>query len=365
MALYMDRHDVSPAVTAENVAELHRQDLKIQHLYNCRGLTYWFDEKRSTAFCLIDAPDKQSLQEMHAKAHGQVPNQIIEVEASIVESFLGRIEDPEMSQNTELNIINDPAFRTIMAVKISRNTQPESQSNLADSREIKWKNTICKLILNFEGKIVKQTDNYFLVSFKSVSKAINCSRKIRSSLRGFIKKLGEKDFNLKIGISAGVPVNENEFFFEDTIKLANRLSQVPYDSILISSEVKDLYYSENANTFLKTKSLFFSFFPADEKIFTQLFDFMESSYSNAFLTIHDFVKSLGMSKSKLYRKVLLFTGKSLTPFIRDYRLNEALILLKQNKHNLSEVAYQTGFTSLSYFSKCFHKKYGEVPSALL
>lgn len=50
MPLYMDRHDLSPAVTAENVAELHHKDLKIQHLYNCRGLTYWFDQKKAPPF---------------------------------------------------------------------------------------------------------------------------------------------------------------------------------------------------------------------------------------------------------------------------------------------------------------------------
>lgn len=46
----MDRHDVSESVTAEIVAELHQKDLKIQHKFNCKGLTYWFDDKRKTAF---------------------------------------------------------------------------------------------------------------------------------------------------------------------------------------------------------------------------------------------------------------------------------------------------------------------------
>ena len=57
---------------------------------------------------------------MHNQAHGQVPHSIIEVDASIVESFLGRLEDPEKTQNTELNIINDPAFRTIMVIGLQR-----------------------------------------------------------------------------------------------------------------------------------------------------------------------------------------------------------------------------------------------------
>ena len=52
MPIYMDRHDVSETVTAENVALLHQADLRIQDQFGCRGLTYWFDEKRKTAFSL-------------------------------------------------------------------------------------------------------------------------------------------------------------------------------------------------------------------------------------------------------------------------------------------------------------------------
>ena len=69
----MDRHDVSETVTAEHVAQLHQQDLKVQDQFGCRGLTYWFDDKRKTAFCLIEAPDMKALEEMHNHAHGQVP----------------------------------------------------------------------------------------------------------------------------------------------------------------------------------------------------------------------------------------------------------------------------------------------------
>jgi hypothetical protein len=112
----MDRHDVSDDVTAEKIAQIHQEDLKVQKEFGCRGLTYWFDDKRKTAFCLIEAPDAKAIQKMHNKAHGQVPHSIIEVESNIVESFLGRIQDPEKARDTGLNIINDPAFRTIMVI---------------------------------------------------------------------------------------------------------------------------------------------------------------------------------------------------------------------------------------------------------
>src|SRR5690606_22795592 len=124
MPIFMDRHDVSKEVTAEIVANLHQQDLKIQHKFNCKGLTYWFDDKRKTAFCLVEAPNKAALKNMHDLAHGKVPNRIIEVDQAVVESFLGRIEDPEKSLKTKLNIINNPAFRTIMIVGFKPFTLP-------------------------------------------------------------------------------------------------------------------------------------------------------------------------------------------------------------------------------------------------
>src|SRR5882672_10055380 len=100
MPIFMDRHDVSEPVTAEDIAQLHQEDIKVQHQFDCRGLTYWFDDKRKTAFCLIEAPDADAIRNMHNHAHGQVPHSVIEVEASIVESFLGRLEDPEKAQDT-------------------------------------------------------------------------------------------------------------------------------------------------------------------------------------------------------------------------------------------------------------------------
>ena len=101
MPIFMDRHDVSDAVTAEKIAQIHQEDLKVQEEFGCRGLTYWFDDKRRTAFCLIEAPNAEAIQKMHDKAHGQVPHSIIEVESSIVESFLGRIQDPEKARGAE------------------------------------------------------------------------------------------------------------------------------------------------------------------------------------------------------------------------------------------------------------------------
>jgi hypothetical protein len=60
----MDRHDPFETVTAENILNMHQEDLKIQDQFGCKALTYWFDEKRQNAFCLIEAPNAKAIQEM-------------------------------------------------------------------------------------------------------------------------------------------------------------------------------------------------------------------------------------------------------------------------------------------------------------
>ena len=93
MPIYMDRHDAEGA-TLEGCANLHKKDLAIQGKYGVRFITYWVDEARAKAFCLVDAPSKDALQKAHDEAHGQIANEIIEVDPAMVEAFLGRAMDP-------------------------------------------------------------------------------------------------------------------------------------------------------------------------------------------------------------------------------------------------------------------------------
>lgn len=361
MPIYMDRHDVSEEVTAENVAQLHKQDLKIQHKFDCRGLTYWFDEKRKTAFCLVEAPDKQTIRRMHNQAHGEVPNQIIEVDAKIVESFLGRIEDPENAQNTELNIINDPAFRVVMVIGleiISLNKFATAEFISPLQEHIKSINGTLDL---FRGRVVKQNEDYFLVSFESVTNALKCALDLQSALAKLNKGAGKNGISIKIGLSAGVPVTGKESLFEDTIKSAERMCYNVNSQIVLSAEVKELYKSENLNAFIKNESMY-TISTADEKFLNLLIDYTEQNYIETRLTVEDFNRQLGYSKSQLYRKMISVTGKSPNTFLKEYRLSKALKLLNNRTGNISEIAFETGFNSLSYFSKCFQVRYGLLPS---
>jgi AraC-like DNA-binding protein len=94
-----------------------------------------------------------------------------------------------------------------------------------------------------------------------------------------------------------------------------------------------------------------------------LMDYTEREWSNTDINVDGISKWLGYSKSQLYRKMVFLTGKSPNSFILEYRLSRALSRLSKTDDNISQIAFETGFNSPEYFSKCFRKKFGVLPSA--
>jgi Nickel responsive protein SCO4226-like len=64
-------------------------------------LTCWFDELRSTAFCLVEAPNEEAIRQADGEAHGAIPNEIIEVDPSVVEAFLRPVKDPVRTEQIQ------------------------------------------------------------------------------------------------------------------------------------------------------------------------------------------------------------------------------------------------------------------------
>ncbi|WP_339917043.1 nickel-binding protein [Yeosuana marina] len=360
MPIYLDLHEMPDGVTAEHVAEMHQADLKIEHKFNCRGLTYWCDEKRQTAFCLIEAPNKKALKDLHTHAHGDVPKRIIEVDGNIVESFLGRIEDPEKSQNTALNIINDPAFRVLMVIETS-NFLDRLEANQFTIFTQKFHNSVSKCFHKFNGNIVKKNNNNYLVSFKTVTDAVLCAQKIQYQFKYVTPKFDPSSRKLNIAISSGVPVTDKENIFEEAITLGTRMCDIIKETFVITSEVNALYESENRNATVDKESVRV-LKATDEKFLTQLMDFIEDKWHKSDFDVSFFSKALGYSKSQLNRKLKNLTGLSPNNFLKEFRLQKALQLLYKQHGNISEIAFETGFNSPAYFSKCFLDKYHILPS---
>jgi len=366
MPIYMDRHDL-PGVTARDVAEAHQEDLKIQENYGCRGLTYWFDEVRGTAFCLIEAPDETAVKEMHDNAHGLVPHQIVEVDGNVVNAFLGRIEDPDSSKMQEISdlpIISEPAFRAIMvttlmdsALLISNYGEEQGSKLLHIHNDL-----VQKKVKRYDGRIAKQTADSFIVSFASISKSVSCALEIQKSFDNYSNTNRYAKMHVGIGLNAGSPVTEDGDFFEQTVSLAKRLSSIALkEKILISSMVKDLHREDGLNSLSKNDTIK-TLTLKDELFLNQLFDITETIWNEAGFDVGSFGKQIGLSRSQLYRKITSITGYSPNDFIKEFRLKKAVNLIEKQHGNVTEIAFQSGFSNPSYFSKCFQKRFGILPS---
>ncbi|UTW67664.1 response regulator [bacterium SCSIO 12643] len=81
--------------------------------------------------------------------------------------------------------------------------------------------------------------------------------------------------------------------------------------------------------------------------------------------IEDVVVEMGLSKSTVQRRVKAITNKTFNQFLREFRLEQAKQIIEQRGGNISEVAYATGFNSVSYFSFSFKNYFGFPPTEIV
>lgn len=237
MPIFLDRHVVGDA-SAEDVADLHVKDLKIQDQYGVKFLTYWHDAERGTAFCLLEAPDKETADRVHSEAHGHVANEMIAVDLSAVEAFLGRVQDPPSAKTAP---IVDSAFRGIMFTDMVGSTEMTAQLGDAMAVElIKAHDAMVRRSLErFGGSEVKHLGDGIMASFGDVPASVACAAKIQEELASYNANSGTP-IRVRIGIHAGEPVEESDDLFGSVVQKAARICAVAQaGAILVSREVKD------------------------------------------------------------------------------------------------------------------------------
>jgi AraC-like DNA-binding protein len=78
-------------------------------------------------------------------------------------------------------------------------------------------------------------------------------------------------------------------------------------------------------------------------------------------SVEQLCSEAAISRAHLHRKMKEMTGLSVTEFIRNIRLEQAARLLREQKLNVTQVAYTVGFSNLGYFSTIFRKHFGVSP----
>ena len=88
---------------------------------------------------------------------------------------------------------------------------------------------------------------------------------------------------------------------------------------------------------------------------------MKVNLENEKFGVVELAAEIGLSRSQLHRRLQELRGKSTSRFIREYRLEMAMEMLKKNVATASEIAYRVGFSSPTYFNTSFHNYYGYPP----
>ncbi|WP_281756181.1 hybrid sensor histidine kinase/response regulator transcription factor [Neptunitalea chrysea] len=100
----------------------------------------------------------------------------------------------------------------------------------------------------------------------------------------------------------------------------------------------------------------------DKSILNRALVHVYHNLKNPDYSVEKFSSDMFMDRTGLYRKLIALTGLSPTAFIRNIRLKKAAELLLQTSTSITAIAEETGFNSVSYFTKCFHEVYSKTPS---
>lgn len=155
------------------------------------------------------------------------------------------------------------------------------------------------------------------------------------------------------GIESGADVYINKPFKTDILKTQLK-------RLITSRQILFDKYSSGTNTFTTpthTSSL-------DKEFIAKVLRFINENIQDSQLGVESLAEELLLSRSQLYRKIKALTGQTANEFIRKVRLLKAKELIEGGYDSIGEIGFKVGFSSPSYFTKCFKAEFGILPTEI-
>lgn len=246
MPLYMDIHTCEGA-SVEDVAKAHIADMAVQDRYDVEYKKYWFNESCGKLFCLVEAPSAEAAQRVHQEAHGLVAEKFIEIDPELVDSYMGPSPvsaiGAALMPGATADTQRDTGVRTVMFTDIVDSTELTSRcGDDATMAMLAIHDRIVREALRGNGgREVKHTGDGIMAAFISPAGAVRGACAVQKELRDHNAAGPEYPVTVRIGISAGEPVEQSDDLFGSTVQLAARLcSQAEPGQVLVSSVIADL-----------------------------------------------------------------------------------------------------------------------------
>jgi len=336
----------------EEVYNNHLKDLALREKFGVEFLTYLYDKEGRLIFCIMVAASKDNYVSLHEYAHGDIPCQIIELKPDDQKRLLGenfQVNLYDMLINDEG--IVDTGLRYILCVDILH-MQSETSSN----------DYFRLLQPDVDGSFKCSNGNTEVYLFRTAAQLIHDL----AAFTGKYATLQHQEYEFRFAITTGSPVTKNSdtFFGEDIDKCIMLCNFAPANTIIFSDATMHLLQKQSADLASLHPAAVQLVSHTDVPAMVQLHHIISSRGILENKNLESIYKALSLSKSTAYRKIKQFTGRSPVELILECKLRSAYHLVHNAQHSLSQIAYASGFSSLSYFSRLFKKRFGYAPSSV-
>ncbi|HTH56508.1 MAG TPA: nickel-binding protein [Cyclobacteriaceae bacterium] len=343
MPLFIDLH-IDNSLTLDIIKQAHLADKALQAKHGVRYLQIMLNQPQGYLFCLMEGPDKESCARVHQEAHGHIACNILEITESDFSALVSnkQMDSLDFTLNGDGSL--DTGIRTLLYISLLG-----SPENCRTTKEI-----INKLLKQSDGRSGESFENQLMVLFDSTTIAVDTAMSIRQSITE-----SNVSVELRMAANLGPPLKEKGNFFEDVRKSVEHFAFLSENGqITISSKAMQLYTGDRKNNINALKVVQ----AADEKFLDELMGSLEKVWNKNDLTMDDFAREIGVSKSQLARKLKTLVEFTPNDFIKEYKLRKAVSLMDDQRLNMAEISMEVGFSNPSYFTKCFRKRFGKAPS---
>jgi len=241
-------------------------------------------------------------------------------------------------------------------------------------------------VAQFRGKLVQSDGQTFIAIFEGPSKALNCGRSLIDAAKSLNAQLAIGVHIKEAGVDEANFISKRTNFLIDSILEEAEANQIvvtqPVQALLSGTEfnfvpkkhVMESKFGERYKLYsvedevkddLYFNSPFQMHLPENDSFLDKVLQHIDENLGDELFGVEILCNKIGISERQLQRKLKAVTIKSPNQLISSVRLHRAKALLLENKYNIAEVGYQTGFSNPSYFSKSFKKEFGITPSVFI
>lgn len=251
MPHFMDVHHGLDALSLEDIEEAHLRDVEAQERFGVTYTRFFHNPDSGHVYCLAEGPSAEACIAVHREANGMEPDQIIPVDPSLVDGFLGQEMTRPSGAALTLDGTPDGGSRTILFTDIVDSTR--LTATLGDAGSVALvaahDDIVEGALAAADGRRVKHTGDGLMASFVSPADAVRASVAMQEELAAYRQRDDALPLRVRVGINTGEPVAARGDLFGLAVNTARRICDAgAEDGILVADSLRPLAHELGHDT---------------------------------------------------------------------------------------------------------------------